>query len=153
MSLKREVPAVVPSVFHSSKPCTPSFAAKKKLPATPTPLKNSNESPEPKDPGEPGQISFKRNVPASVPSVRQTSHPWAASLARKYMIPSSSACFQTSPSSSTNELNGPPRMSLTITVPASVPSVLQSSHSWTPSFARKSALSPKTTGSNERPKP
>src|SRR5262245_60999743 len=34
MSLTREVPAAVPSLFHSSRPCVPSFAVKNSVPLT-----------------------------------------------------------------------------------------------------------------------
>ena len=68
-------------------------------------------------------------VPASVPSLFQSSFPLTPSLAPKYNAP------EKKKRSSGPEPLEPGQMSLTMTVPASVPSLFQSSPPFVPSFA------------------
>ena len=73
-SFSRTVPVLVPSLFHSSCPCTPSFAVK------------TTESPRlAKSAGYDPAVAFvmflTRTVPASVPSLFHSSVPWTPSSA------------------------------------------------------------------------
>src|ERR671932_700795 len=62
MSLTRVVPAAVPSLFHSSPPCTPSSAAKNSVPFTSAML--PGDEPTVRVP----LMSLTSAVPAAVPS-------------------------------------------------------------------------------------
>ena len=74
-SASRRVPALVPSLFHSSRPAgpdAPSSAVKNSVPST------SSRRSGPKPP-EPGTMSFTSTVPALVPSLFHSSKPVGAS--------------------------------------------------------------------------
>src|SRR5262245_50880060 len=119
MSSTRVVPAGVPSVAHSSEPVDPSFAVKKtRLPTT---VRLLGDEPVVRL----GLISLTRNVPAAVPSLRHSSKLLAdagPSVAEKYATPLRATIL-----GNCIALVGPGRMSLTMTVPAAVPSVRHSS--------------------------
>jgi hypothetical protein len=69
MSRTRNVPAGVPSLFHSSLPLDASTAEKKSVPST-------SVSPSGYEPSVPGRMSFTRTVPAAVPSLFHNSMPF-----------------------------------------------------------------------------
>src|SRR5262245_33129056 len=119
MSLTRLVPASVPSDCHSSFPCTPSSALKNSCPSR---FPSHTGYPQPE--WLPGQMSLTRVVPASVPSDRHSSGP----------CPPSSAGLKNSVSPTTVKerkyemlLLLPGQISLSMVVPASVPSLVHSS--------------------------
>ena len=117
------VPPGVPSDTHSSRPTTPSSAAK-----TTRPLISVNP------PGfdEPvAWMFFTICVPPSVPSEDHSSTPFVPSSALKKSRPLATQ------NSEGFELSDPVRMSLTRPVPASVPSVAQSSIPFVPLLAAK----------------
>src|SRR5438552_18499978 len=62
MSLTRAVPAAVPSLFHNSGPCVPSFAWKYSVPFA---LIRSRRD----EPAPPGLMSLTSTMPAVVPSL------------------------------------------------------------------------------------
>ena len=77
-----------------------------------------------------GLTSASMKVPGAVPSLRQTSRPWVLSSAEKYTTPLRTV------SCSGSDRSPPGAISLTCTVPISVPSVFQSS----PSDAAKKSV-------------
>src|SRR5262245_24181779 len=104
---------------HSSRPCTPSSAVKKRWPPETV-----------SDAGFewvlPGLMSLTRTVPAAVPSLFHSSWPLVPLEAEKNNVPLtfvSSWTFELEP----YELPPPGRMSLTRTVPAAVPLLFHSS--------------------------
>jgi hypothetical protein len=79
----------------------------------------------------PGPRSTTSRVPASVPSLVQSSAPWASSVAWKNSrLPAVVISWG-------SEESEPVRMSLTSAVPASVPSVFHNSMPWAGSVAAK----------------
>src|SRR5262245_25444069 len=120
MSLTRVVPAAVPSLRHSSRPCTPSSATKNRVPFTTSRIMGS----------EPLAVmlllmSVRRVVPAAVPSLRHNSRP-LRSKADKNNVPSTSV-----------RLSGEEHSELTRTVPAAVPSLRHNPRPCVPSSAEK----------------
>jgi hypothetical protein len=79
MSFTRTVPVTVPSLTHTSLPCSYVSATKKSLPF---PSINCSG-----DPFSEGSISFTMTVPVTVPSVFQSSGPCVSSLAEKNIVP------------------------------------------------------------------
>src|SRR5207302_660138 len=77
MSLTRTVPAALPSLFHNSRPFTPSSATKNSVP--PTAVRYPGYEPE-----LAGLMSLTRTVPAALPSLFHSSTPFTQSLAEKY---------------------------------------------------------------------
>src|SRR6266705_575035 len=137
------VPLLVPSVFQSS---TPSLAEKYSAPLAPSfvPLKTVN--PTGAELPAPVLMSFTSTVPASVPLVFQSSMPVAAPpSARKYSAPLAPSLIPLKTvKPKGEELPAPVLMSFTRTVPASVPSLFQSSAPELPSLARKYSAPLKT---------
>src|SRR5436309_259569 len=80
MSETITVPAVVPSVFHSSAPETESAAVKKRVPASGV-RAAGNDDPVP------GRMSRTSAVPVAVPSVFHTSLPVMAPATKKVIGP------------------------------------------------------------------
>jgi hypothetical protein len=83
MSFTNTVPAVVPSVFHSSAPSAVVVAVKYSVSPT---TRNSFGADDPKLP-LPVLMSFTSTVPAAVPSVRHSSRPlpsWALKNSRPW---------------------------------------------------------------------
>ena len=81
-------------------------------------------------------MSVTRMVPASVPSLFQSSWPFVPSLAEKYRVPPTAVRLPG------EELAAPGLMSLTMTVPATVPSLFHSSWPLVASLARKYSTAP-----------
>ncbi len=82
-SLTKTVPAVVPSLFQSSRPCTKLFAVKNRTPLTLVRLAGVEEViPTPVN----GLMSLTRTVPAVVPSVFHSSKPCTPSSAVKKRV-------------------------------------------------------------------
>ena len=120
MSLTIVVPAEVPSELHNSIPAVEVETANRSLPFILANIRG-------KLPVAPDTMSFTMYVPAAVPSERQSSDPYALppSVAGKYRTPLTRIFKDI-------ELLGTPSpapglMSFTKYVPASVPSVRQSS--------------------------
>ena len=111
MSFTMTVPLREPSVFHSSVPCVPSLAEKKKV----LPSKPSGWGLKP---AAPGLISLNMKVPLGVPLLTQSSEPADGEYASKYTT--LSPCQSHVP---------PPliKMLVTLCVPAGEPFV---THSW-----------------------
>src|SRR5262249_13232037 len=132
------VPAAVPSVRPSSLPVTPSLAAKyRRLPDTTRP----NEPLLPGwEPSGPGRMSLTTKVPAAVPSLRHSSVPRSAVVARDNRAP------LTLTGSRKQRPALPAATSLTRAVPAAVPSVFHSSAPVTPSSAWKNRVPLTTAG-------
>jgi hypothetical protein len=83
MSARSAVPAAVPSLRQSSRPWAPSSAANTTV--IPVPLEpGGTAKPSGLEPPAPELMSDTRAVPAVVPSLRQSSRPWAPSSAEKY---------------------------------------------------------------------
>src|SRR6266853_1406859 len=122
MSFTCNVPASVPSVFHSSRPLTPSSAEKYNA----APKTVSSDTREPVL----GLMSFTRTVPASVPSVLHSSGPVTPSSAEKYKAPPNTLKPE-------GEESAAGLMFFTSAVPPAVPSVFHSSHPVAPSSAEK----------------
>src|SRR5262249_19792556 len=121
MSATIVVPAAVPSLLHSSRPCTPSSALKNRFPLM---LIRSGE-----DPSLPGRMSLTIVVPAAEPSLFQSSPPWIPSFAAKYSVPLTFVRYEgsLSPLPGYGGGKGSGWMFLTRTVPASVPLLFHSS--------------------------
>ncbi|GCA81669.1 hypothetical protein MiTs_03688 [Microcystis aeruginosa NIES-2521] len=79
ISLTRTVPAAVPSLFHNSKPLTPSLALKNRV--LPTAVRRLGLELE-----EPGRISLTRTVLAAVPLLFHNSKPLRPSRAVKNRV-------------------------------------------------------------------
>jgi hypothetical protein len=109
---------------HGSRPVMPSSATKYRTPSA------AARSDGVDDEG-PGARSCTSTVPASVPSLVQSSTPVAGWYAAKYRRPLATA------SAAGTEPPGPGTMSFTITVPAVVPSVRHSSTPCATSLAAK----------------
>jgi hypothetical protein len=119
------VPALVPSLFQSSELASSSkFAVKKTVPFALVSEPGDEEA-------DPAVMSFTSTVPASVPSLLQSSLPFTGSVAAKKSVPFTFVRFDG------NDGLAPGTMSFTRTVPASVPSLLQSSTSLRPDLAAK----------------
>src|SRR6266487_3694105 len=108
MFFTRTVPAVVPSVFQSSIPLTPSSAAKKSV--APTAVRYFGEELY-------GEISLTFTVPAEVPSLFHSS---TSPPSTKNSVPFTLVSLSGHP-------QVPGHRSLTITVPVAVPSLFHSS--------------------------
>ena len=132
MSSTLRVPASVPSLAHSSL-SGPAPAWKKKVEPRAAVSPSLSKA---IDPSGPGTMSFKRKVPAAVPSLTQGSRPEVPSSAAKKSRPA------TAVARSISEGSAPGRMSFTRTVPAAVPSLFQSSwlRSPGPALATKKSL-------------
>jgi hypothetical protein len=128
-SASRTVPAVVPSLVHSSRPCVPSSAPKTSRPPRSI-ISNTKEC------AGPGWMSFTSAVPASVPSVLHSSSPVSGVRATKNRRPPL-ATHGASPS----VVQG---RSVTRTVPAVVPSVRQICRPWPPLSAGKNTAPAKS---------
>ena len=76
MSLTRTVPAAVPSLFHSSRPCAPSSAVKYSVPSTFVRSRGIRSRP-------PGLMSLPARCRPSVPSLFHSSSPCTPSSARE----------------------------------------------------------------------
>ena len=85
-------------------------------------------------------------VPASVPSVAHSSWPLVPSFAEKYILSLKMVQKSTLANPLKAPLPDPGHMSLTMAVPASVPSVAHSSLPLVPSSAHQYTLSLKTVG-------
>ena len=119
MSMTITVPAPVPSLFHSSSPCAPSSAVKKRVLPTARRFEGSEES-------TPGRMSATCTVPARVPLLLQSSVPVIV-----LVLEPSCAVKKSVPLTLVRllglELEPPGKMSFTSNVPAVVPSLLHSS--------------------------
>ncbi len=119
MSFTITVPPEVPSLFQSSLPFVPSSATKKRVPLTSTNISGAL-------PPLPDLMSLTITVPAAVPSLFQSSFPLVPSLALKKNSPLETVkCLDTITEAIPSPV--PELMSLIMTVPPSVPSLLQSS--------------------------
>ncbi len=122
MSLTITVPASVPSLFHSSLPFVPSSALKNSVPFTSVRLPGF---------GSPRRIDVLDHLrPGLGPVALPQLGPVCAVISTKNSVPSTSV---KSPGMS----SAAGLMSLTIAVPASVPSLFHSSHPFVPSLAQK----------------
>src|SRR5262245_60070145 len=127
MSLTMTVPCAVPSLFHSSKPCTPSSAVKNSVPLTSVrfPIHAAGNPP-----AGPGLMSLTILVPAAVPSLFHSSRPCTPSSAVKNSVPLRLV--------RNDGDKGPELSPLTGTVPAAVPSLFHSPTPWRSSHAKNS---------------
>ena len=127
------MPASVPSLRHSSHPCTPSFAPNRNTPPrAPTSVGLVKKG----EVDEAALLMLRRNtLPATVPSLVQgsgtgNSAETCGGVAAKYSRPPIDVISQG------DEPSGPGRRS-SATVPAAVPSLVQSSRPYPPSSAEK----------------
>mmetsp|Transcript_349 Transcript_349/g.1195 ORF Transcript_349/g.1195 Transcript_349/m.1195 type:complete len:505 (-) Transcript_349:3609-5123(-) len=106
------VPVAVPSVRHSSRPATPSFAEKNTMPAPP--LLGAATTVKSRGSEEPGPVrrSATRRVPAAVPSLAHSSRPTTPSSAENSASGVADPVLATTTSCGL-EPPGPGRMSLT----------------------------------------
>ena len=81
MSLTRTVPAAVPSLFHSSRPCRAVVGREEQRAVDVRQVARVASS------QLPGLMSLTRTVPAAVPSLFHSSLPWSPSSAVKNSVP------------------------------------------------------------------
>ena len=128
---------LVGSKAHNSRPYNSNWATKKTF-VPKTSQVFGTELPLP------GLMSRIMNVPDSVPSLCHGSAPWMPSFAmKKIVLPKAWNCWIPLPFVAHGLLVSLPfQISLTITVPDSVPSLFHSSIPWVPSSARNIRCSP-----------